>query len=488
MVCFYLLSLDKVGDIYMNKSRETIYEIKKDFLKDTINNLFSEIDIRREQKNKYVDRLLNRTSEMVKLKQELNDVDFNQFIIRFFTDNPDYEAITVLLWDKRNETDIFDPQGIVKTTWKETLTSVSEDFSCYLILERENETLFLGVSKNYVEERVKEEIADIIRTTQFDGGTYIWVNEILDYTGGDNYAIRRIHPNLPETEGTYLSTNMTDIMGNYPYLKELQGINEEGEVYFTYYFKELNSTQISQKLTYAKLYKDYNWIIAMGIYMEDIQPYFDQIEDESSALVSRLTVILVILFIGILTLSLFTMSFIEKIYYRHSKRLMELEINQDSLTKADSRRRGAKDLEMEFEEFKRIGMSPCIVICDIDKFKEINDTYGHNVGDIILSEFVNELKLMLKGYDKIIRWGGDEFILILYGIKKENAIEFGSKILKKISSLEITSLQNKLQFTVSMGLSYFNHEDADYNDTIKRADEALYISKTKGRNQINMII
>lgn len=488
MVCFYLFSLDKVGHIYIDKSRETMYEIKKDFLKDTINNLISEIDIRREQKNKYVNRLLNRTSEMIKMKQSLSDVEYNDFIVSFFTDNPEYEAITVLLWDNRNDKVMFDPQNIAKSSFEETIDAMSKSFSCYLILDRDNESLFLGVSNIYVDESVKAEIADIIRTAQFDGGTYIWVNEILNYEGGDNYAIRRIHPNLPNTEGTYLSTNMTDIMGNYPYLKELEGINKDGELYFSYYFKELNSTQISEKLTYAKLYKDYNWVIAMGIYMEDMQPYFNQIDEESSALVSKLTVILVILFIGILILSLFTISFIEKLYYRHSKKLMEQEINQDPLTKADSRRRGTKDLEMEFEEFKRTGKTPCIVICDIDKFKEINDTYGHNVGDIILTEFVKELKLMLKGYDKIIRWGGDEFILILYGIKKENAVRFGSKILKAIASIEITSIQSDLHFTISMGLSYFHKEDVDYNDTIKRADEALYVSKTKGRNQINMLL
>lgn len=488
MVYFYLFSIEKIGDIYLSKAQETIYDIKKDFLKDTINNLILEIDIRREAKAKFIDRFVIRTKNLIDLENEQSDDEFDVFFTEFFKDNPDYSFMTALLWDNTKGKAIYDSHNIAQDTWENTIAKTAPSLSSYRIVNRGTKNILLGVSNSYVEESVKSEIASIIRNSRFDGDSYIWVNEILDYEGGDNYAIRRIHPNLPETEGSYLSTNLTDIKGDFPYLTELQGINKDGELFFSYYFKELKSDKISEKLTYAKLYKDYNWVIAIGIYIEDLQPYFDQTNEESKGLVSRLTMILVLLFVIILILSLCSIALIEKLYYGHSKRLLESEINQDSLTKAVSRRRGSKDLTFVFHEFQNTGKSPGIVICDIDEFKEINDSYGHTFGDLVLVEFVKEVEGILKGTGKMIRWGGDEFIIILFDAEKDNAMGLGNNILQAVSDLKVSSQQKEFRFTISMGLTFFQEFDVDYNDAIKRADEALYQSKSHGRNQITMIL
>ncbi|NOU60932.1 ATP-binding protein [Marinifilum caeruleilacunae] len=121
-----------------------------------------------------------------------------------------------------------------------------------------------------LKQKVQGHIINHIRKTILIDSGYIWVNEIIDYNGGDQYAIRLVHPNLPETEGQFLSTNTSDIKGNKPYLTELQGIKQDGELFFSYWFKEFKSNNVSQKLTYAKLYKKYDWIIATGIHLNDI--------------------------------------------------------------------------------------------------------------------------------------------------------------------------------------------------------------------------
>jgi len=90
MVCFYLFSIDKVGDIYIEKSEEAIYNIKKDFLRDTVNNLISEIGLRRAAKSSYVETFVSRTSDIINMKKDLPDSEFNDFFIRLFRDNPDY--------------------------------------------------------------------------------------------------------------------------------------------------------------------------------------------------------------------------------------------------------------------------------------------------------------------------------------------------------------------------------------------------------------
>jgi diguanylate cyclase (GGDEF)-like protein len=276
--------------------------------------------------------------------------------------------------------------------------------------------------------------------------------------------------------------------GNLFYITELQGINKYGELFFSYYFKELHSNMVSEKLTYAKLYKDFNWVIAMGTYQKDIQSYIDQTNKESKALASRLIFILGFLFIIIMVISYAIVMFIEKLNYRHSKKLLESEINQDSLTKADSRRNGTKELNNAFKEYRKNGTNAGIMMFDIDYFKNINDTYGHAVGDLVLVEIVNAIYRIIRSSDKLIRWGGDEFIVIFYGLQVENAIIFGNKILSVASSLNVSVEGKVINPTLSIGFSYFKEMDTDFLDVLKRVDQALYESKTKGRNQVSLLL
>jgi len=127
-----------------------------------------------------------------------------------------------------------------------------------------------NLSDTQIEAIAVKRIGDYIRNLRLIDDGYIWVNHVINYDGGDNYAIRKIHPNLPDSEGEWLSTNATDIKGNRPYETELNGVKRDGQVYFEYYFKRLNSDEISHKMSFAKLYKPYDWIIATGVYLDDV--------------------------------------------------------------------------------------------------------------------------------------------------------------------------------------------------------------------------
>jgi len=106
---------------------------------------------------------------------------------------------------------------------------------------------------------VMNKVTPLIRNLRLVDNGYIWVNLIVNYDGGERYAIRKIHPNLPATEGTWLSTSMTDVKGNTPYLTELEGVKKNGDIFFDYYFKKFRTEDISHKLSYARLYKPFNW-------------------------------------------------------------------------------------------------------------------------------------------------------------------------------------------------------------------------------------
>lgn len=133
-----------------------------------------------------------------------------------------------------------------------------------------------GLTKEQIKSESVDRISKYIRKMRLIDDGYVWVNRIVDYTGGDNYAVRQIHPNLPETEGTWLSTHTMDIKGGRPYEEELNGVKKNGELYFEYYFKKMNSEKIAHKMTFAKLYKPYDWVVATGVYLDDVDQLIEK--------------------------------------------------------------------------------------------------------------------------------------------------------------------------------------------------------------------
>ncbi|MDL2191136.1 cache domain-containing protein [Cobetia sp. LC6] len=99
---------------------------------------------------------------------------------------------------------------------------------------------------------------------------YVWINEILDPTGGEDYARRLIHPLLPATEGKLLSTEYQDSSGRFPYRTELEGVLNGSGIYFDYRFPKRPGAEQVDKIAYAALYPPFQWIIASGVYLDDI--------------------------------------------------------------------------------------------------------------------------------------------------------------------------------------------------------------------------
>jgi len=104
--------------------------------------------------------------------------------------------------------------------------------------------------KNSVTEFVRYQVHEM----DYKNGSYIWINEVVNWDGGDNYAIRLVHGNLPETEGTFLSTSKRDSKGNLPYLEELEGIKENGELFYEFNIELMRSLYGEEYI--KKLLKD----------------------------------------------------------------------------------------------------------------------------------------------------------------------------------------------------------------------------------------
>lgn len=121
-------------------------------------------------------------------------------------------------------------------------------------------------------------------------------------------------------------------------------------------------------------------------------------------------------------------------------------------------------------------------ILDIDYFKNINDEFGHKAGDNVLVEFAQLLRAQVKPQDKIGRWGGEEFIILMKNIDIYEAKLFLDDLREKISHYEFTKKAHPMNFTVSIGFTKWQKHDIDFETLFLRADKALYQAKNAGRN------
>lgn len=125
----------------------------------------------------------------------------------------------------------------------------------------------------------------------------------------------------------------------------------------------------------------------------------------------------------------------------------------------------------------------CIVMSDVDNFKRFNDTYGHQVGDLVLKEVAAVLKSSVRSSDIVARYGGEEMIVLLRGTPLEGGLVVAKKIRENVEKHLVKDEDNNYKVTISLGVSSFNSQDNE-ETVIKRADQGLYKSKELGRNCI----
>ncbi|MBN2795427.1 MAG: diguanylate cyclase [Clostridia bacterium] len=162
-----------------------------------------------------------------------------------------------------------------------------------------------------------------------------------------------------------------------------------------------------------------------------------------------------------------------------NRELLELSVT-DGLTKVYNHRHIVQVLKDEVNRSERYNHSLSIILLDLDNFKSVNDTYGHQVGDQVLIEVGKTIKNNIREGDVIGRYGGEEFLVILPETTLEGAIAVGEKLRKAIAS--IVYEEKKLNTTVSGGIAIFNH--FDFSRMIRIADINLYQAKKDGKNRI----
>lgn len=162
----------------------------------------------------------------------------------------------------------------------------------------------------------------------------------------------------------------------------------------------------------------------------------------------------------------------------------------DGLTKLVNRRRFDEIINIEFFRAKRFGSNLGCLMIDIDRFKAVNDNYGHQIGDHILQELANVLRLNVRRIDIVARYGGEEFILLLPETAKEGIKFVSEKLRSSVEEHNFNNFDNPSvscpeHITISIGISIFPINQVDSpKELIEKADQALYLAKQNGRNRV----
>ena len=165
----------------------------------------------------------------------------------------------------------------------------------------------------------------------------------------------------------------------------------------------------------------------------------------------------------------------------HKRRLQVMSM-RDGMTGVYNRRHWEILLRNEFDNCRRYHRDATLLIIDIDHFKSINDTWGHDVGDEAIIALTRQLQMTLRGSDVIGRFGGDEFAVIMSGTPADNAIAAMSRVHERLNALRLPCAPQVI-LRISVGVAPLTSQIGHYREWLKSADMALYKAKNAGRNR-----
>ena len=170
---------------------------------------------------------------------------------------------------------------------------------------------------------------------------------------------------------------------------------------------------------------------------------------------------------------------------KEEKALLEKMAVTDDLTRLYNHRFFVKRLNEEFKRAKRYTTSLSYIMVDIDNFKKINDSYGHQSGDVVLQEVSKVIKKCVRETDVVARYGGEEFAVILPHSTSEDACKLANRIRNTVKHYKSNIIGSEGLLTVSIGVSTYPHKEVeDVDDLIRKADDGLYQAKENGKDLV----
>lgn len=157
----------------------------------------------------------------------------------------------------------------------------------------------------------------------------------------------------------------------------------------------------------------------------------------------------------------------------------------DALTGLENRRASERQLELMFQHSSRYKEPLACVMCDLDRFKSVNDEHGHHAGDAVLKQFASILKRAAREIDSVGRYGGEEFNVLLPGTNLDAATSYAERVRKQVEDHTFTFDGGSVRRTASFGVAAWPHTQVSSSEQLVRAaDDALYVAKETGRNRV----
>jgi len=261
-------------------------------------------------------------------------------------------------------------------------------------------------------------------------------------------------------------------------------INHTVSTYFNI-FKELDAGTF-----FIRYLPEFEWVVGAGIYTDQVKKDLilekEKLEAGYIKIIKNRIFIAFIIMLVILAITVFFASNLKKVLKNYQKDLLKQRekllhsLKHDYLTSLPNRLLLTDRLEQSIKHFSRDNKKIAIIFIDIDKFKSINDSLGHDVGDILLKKIAKRLKKSIRSSDTVARFGGDEFVVLLDGFRKIHDI---MRVINKIDRSLIKPIvtnEVKHNVTLSMGISVFPNDGEDIQSILKNADIAMYKAKNEG--------
>ncbi|HVZ71396.1 MAG TPA: diguanylate cyclase [Polyangia bacterium] len=170
---------------------------------------------------------------------------------------------------------------------------------------------------------------------------------------------------------------------------------------------------------------------------------------------------------------------------RASRDAFEYQATHDALTGAFNRNAVLGTLRDELSRHQRGMAAPAVILADLDHFKSVNDRFGHGAGDTVLREAAMRMAGSLRPYDRLGRWGGEEFLFVLPGCNEIGAVHAAERFRRVLSSGPVSDEGRAIEVTASFGVAVPRDASEELERLVRRVDAALYRAKREGRNRVS---
>lgn len=308
------------------------------------------------------------------------------------------------------------------------------------------------------EEAQAEAMGALEEATYGDSG-YFWIN--------DTDGVILMHPYMKELIGTS-TLDTTDYAGEYIY-REFVDKAKRGGGWVDYHWPKPVGQQPHRKISYVLFFAPWGWVIGTGIYLDDMEAEIASITLHAVMVTAAVSLVLILI-------SLWLSS-------RFFRQLAELAV-RDPLSSLMTRRSLFEEIPLLISSHDRaLKNNLAVIFFDIDYFKQINDIYGHEYGDRVISMVGSSILQVIRSEDVAVRYGGEEFVVAMLCNSKEEALQVAERIRAAVAAIAFRKGEEEFSVTMSGGVA-FREPGELFEAVLQRADVKLYEAKSSGRNRL----